>query len=173
MELIFFSDDIYSLALAATLPTLPFEVFRQLLNCSPLTTDDGVILRRMIIEVGAMHLVLNCLGIFTHHSQMYQLTSTTGLQEVSEFKSQISIHHSHVRKLFQPAPSNGTNGIKSASQTDDQLISDDKSHMYWAKGTGFGTGSTQQSWDVEQALLRQKSEEEHVTVLLQVNSDSL
>lgn len=40
--------------------------------------------------------------------------------------------------------------------------------MYWAKGTGFGTGSTQQSWDVEQALLRQKSEEEHVTVLLQV-----
>lgn len=40
--------------------------------------------------------------------------------------------------------------------------------MYWAKGTGFGTGSTQQSWNVEQALLRQKSEEEHVTVLLQV-----
>lgn len=83
-----FPDDIYSLALAATLPTLPFEVFRQLLNCSPLTTDDGVILRRMIIEVGAMHLVLNCLGIFTHHSQMYQLTSTTGLQEVKS-----SEHH--------------------------------------------------------------------------------
>lgn len=48
-------------------------------------------------------------------------------------------------------------------------MSDDKGHMYWAKGTGFGTGSTQQSWNVEQALLRQKSEEEHVTVLLQVS----
>lgn len=35
-------------------------------------------------------------------------------------------------------------------------------------GTGFGTGSTQQSWNVEQALLKQRSEEEHVTVLLQV-----
>lgn len=46
--------------------------------------------------------------------------------------------------------------------------SDDKSHLYWAKGTGFGTGSTAQSWNVEQALLRQRSEEEHVTVLLQV-----
>jgi hypothetical protein len=33
---------------------------------------------------------------------------------------------------------------------------------------GFGTGSTQQSWNVEQALLKQKSEEENVTVLLQV-----
>ncbi|XP_060536619.1 baculoviral IAP repeat-containing protein 6 [Cylas formicarius] len=40
--------------------------------------------------------------------------------------------------------------------------------LYWAKGTGFGTGSTQQSWNVEQALLKQRNEEEHVTVLLQV-----
>ncbi|ENN81405.1 hypothetical protein YQE_02221, partial [Dendroctonus ponderosae] len=43
--------------------------------------------------------------------------------------------------------------------------------LYWAKGgdcTGFGTGSTQQSWNVEQALMKQKTEEEHVTVLLDV-----
>jgi baculoviral IAP repeat-containing protein 6 len=52
---------------------------------------------------------------------------------------------------------------------DNRGKSDDKSHLYWAKGTGFGTGSTTQSWNVEQALLRQRSEEEHVTVLLQVN----
>ncbi|XP_072930156.1 dual E2 ubiquitin-conjugating enzyme/E3 ubiquitin-protein ligase BIRC6 isoform X2 [Epargyreus clarus] len=45
---------------------------------------------------------------------------------------------------------------------------EDKSQLYWAKGTGFGTGSTQQSWNVEQALVRQRLEEEHVTVLLQV-----
>lgn len=46
--------------------------------------------------------------------------------------------------------------------------SDDKGHLYWAKGTGFGTGSTTQSWDVEQHILRQRSEEEHVTCLLLV-----
>ncbi|XP_053613474.1 baculoviral IAP repeat-containing protein 6 isoform X2 [Plodia interpunctella] len=46
--------------------------------------------------------------------------------------------------------------------------SEEKSQQYWAKGTGFGTGSTQQSWNVEQALVRQRTEEEHVTVLLQV-----
>lgn len=40
--------------------------------------------------------------------------------------------------------------------------------MFAYLGTGFGTGSTQQSWNVEQALLKQRSEEEHVTVLLQV-----
>lgn len=93
----------------------------------------------MIIEVGAIHLVLNCLSIFTHQSSNI-------------------------------AP--GPEMIKSAnakSATGEELVSsDDKSHVYWAKGTGFGTGSTQQSWNVEQALLKQKSEEEHVTVLLQV-----
>lgn len=41
-------------------------------------------------------------------------------------------------------------------------------YVRYGVGTGFGTGSTQQSWNVEQALLRQRSEEEHVTVLLQV-----
>lgn len=137
---IYLLDDIYSLALSSSLPTLPFEVLRQLLDSSPITTDDGVLLRRMIIEVGAIHLVLNCLSIFTH--QTSNISPGPELIKSSQVKSQLS---------------------------DEQLISsDDKSHVYWAKGTGFGTGSTQQSWNVEQALLKQKSEEEHVTVLLQV-----
>lgn len=42
------------------------------------------------------------------------------------------------------------------------------SNVYWAKGTGFGTGSTDQSWDIALDLSRQKMEEERVTVLLQV-----
>lgn len=41
---------------------------------------------------------------------------------------------------------------------------------YWAKGTGFGTGSTSSGWDVEQAMLKQRAEEEHVTCLLQVSA---
>lgn len=139
-----FADDIYSLALSSSLPTLPFEVLRQLLDSSPLTTDDGVLLRRMIVEVGAIHLVLNCLSIFTHHN------------------SNIAPGPEIIKPAAKPP---------AVAITDEQVSSDDKSHVYWAKGTGFGTGSTQQSWNVEQALLRQKSEEEHVTVLLQVISN--
>lgn len=44
---------------------------------------------------------------------------------------------------------------------------------YWAKGTGFGTGPTSSGWDVEQAMLKQKAEEEHVTCLLQVVRNGL
>lgn len=138
----FVTDDIYSLTIAPSLPTLPFEVFRQLLDSSPLATDDGIMLRKMVIEVGALHLVLNCLGVFTHQSNNFQVAE----------------------------PSEGSSSTKSGSGENSQITSDDKSHMYWAKGTGFGTGSIQQSWNVEQALLKQKSEEEHVTVLLQVLS---
>lgn len=131
------------------MPTLPFEVLRQLLDSSPLTTDDGVLLRRMIVEVGAIHLVLNCLSTFTHHN------------------SNIAAGP----EIIKPAGTKTAPGpTTSATSTIDDQMSDDKSHIYWAKGTGFGTGSTQQSWNVEQALMRQKSEEEHVTVLLQVLS---
>lgn len=136
-----FQDDIYSLSLSSSLPTLPFEVLRQLLDSSPLTTDDGVLLRRMIVEVGAVHLVLNCLSIFTHHNSN-----------------------------IAPGPELIKPTVKTPAVAVTEVSSDDKSHVYWAKGTGFGTGSTQQSWNVEQALMRQKSEEEHVTVLLQVST---
>lgn len=97
----------------------------------------------MIVEVGAIHLVLNCLSIFTHHNS----------------------NIAPGPEMIKP-----TAKTPAVTVSDEQVISDDKSHVYWAKGTGFGTGSTQQSWNVEQALLRQKSEEEHVTVLLQVTS---
>lgn len=45
----------------------------------------------------------------------------------------------------------------------------EEQQLYWAKGTGFGTGSTASGWDVEQALTKQRLEEEHVTCLLLVS----
>ncbi|XP_023289754.1 baculoviral IAP repeat-containing protein 6 isoform X3 [Orussus abietinus] len=122
--------DMLSSPFAASLPTLPFQVLKQLLDATPPTTDDGYLLRRISIEVGAVSLLLDCLAIFTHQTEYNEGTEQR----------------------------NGHGGGRS----------DDKSHLYWAKGTGFGTGSTQQSWNVEQSLLRQRFEEEHVTVLLQV-----
>lgn len=145
--------------MATALPTLPFEVFRQLLNGSLLTTEEGVLLRRMCIEVGAIHLVLNCLGIFTHHSQMYQLTGIPAKDAGATITATTTTSSSSSASLKPTALADA-----------EPLASDDKSHVYWAKGTGFGTGSTSKSWDVEQALLRQKTEEEHVTVFLQVLS---
>jgi len=64
------------------------------------------------------------------------------------------------------APSTSTSASQQKSSTEE------KAQSYWAKGTGFGTGSTTSSWDIDQAKLRQKSEEEHVTCFLQVREMS-
>ncbi|CAG9813689.1 unnamed protein product [Phaedon cochleariae] len=118
--------DIFNSPISDSLPTLPFEVLKKLYDATPLSTDDGRLLRRISINFGVVHLLLACLSIFTHHS--------------------------------------GNNGDKDQNNKNKE----DRSQLYWAKGTGFGTGSTQQSWNVEQALLKQRNEEEHVTVLLLV-----
>ena len=34
--------------------------------------------------------------------------------------------------------------------------------QYWAKGTGFSTGSTNQTWDVDGSLKRQAIQEKHI-----------
>ncbi|KFQ24273.1 Baculoviral IAP repeat-containing protein 6, partial [Merops nubicus] len=121
---------------ANVLPTLPFHVLRSLFSATPLTTDDGVLLRRMALEIGAIHLILACLSALSHHAPRVPSSSP------NQAEPQVSSTHN------------------SASTEEQQL--------YWAKGTGFGTGSTASGWDVEQALTKQRLEEEHVTCLLQV-----
>ncbi|XP_071961824.1 dual E2 ubiquitin-conjugating enzyme/E3 ubiquitin-protein ligase BIRC6-like isoform X2 [Antedon mediterranea] len=126
---------------ASCLPTLPFSILITLLHGSPLTTDDGVLLRRMTLDIGALHLVLACMSILSHYAP--RVTPPVATSEASS----------------------SVNGVGNAAGSENE-----KSQNYWAKGTGFGTGSTTSGWDVEQALNKQKVEEEHVTCLLQVLS---
>ncbi|XP_030643061.1 baculoviral IAP repeat-containing protein 6 [Chanos chanos] len=121
---------------ANVLPTLPFHVLRTLFSTTPLTTDDGLLLRRMALEIGAIHLILACLSALSHHAPRVPNASAS---------------------QAEPQVPSGHGGSTSEEQ-----------QLYWAKGTGFGTGSTASGWDVEQALTKQRLEEEHVTCLLQV-----
>ncbi|XP_038074812.1 baculoviral IAP repeat-containing protein 6-like [Patiria miniata] len=133
---------ILSSPVASSLPTLPFTVLVTLFDSTPLTTDDGVLLRRRTLEIGAVHLLLAFLAILSHHGP--RVSSATTTQEWGTPNS---------NQGPAPPPSN-----------------DQKNQSYWAKGTGFGTGSTTSGWNVEQALNKQKAEEEHATCLLLVLS---
>uniref|UniRef100_UPI00358FA005 baculoviral IAP repeat-containing protein 6 n=1 Tax=Myxine glutinosa TaxID=7769 RepID=UPI00358FA005 len=135
---------------ASVLPTLPFQVLRTLLVSTPLTTDDGVLLRRMALDVGALHLLLACLAALSHHSPRGGVVPAT-----PPAPSEMLIQAPRLA-----GNTGGSSGPSSSSGEEQQL--------YWAKGTGFGTGSTTSGWDVEQALSKQRMEEEHVTCLLQV-----
>lgn len=111
--------------------------------------EEGRVLRRVMVEVKATHFILACLAIFTH--QTCDPCLIPGLQ------------HELVIAATK-AQSGYSDGKTSGGK------SDDKSHVYWAKGTGFGTGSTAQSWDVEMAIQKKKNEEENVTCLLHLFS---
>ena len=60
------TKDIYSLAVCTSLPTLQFDVLRRILKNSPLTAENGIKLRKLIVEKGTLDVVLNSLNIFTH-----------------------------------------------------------------------------------------------------------
>lgn len=152
------ADEIYSLSLASSLPTLPFEVFRQLLIYTPLNNEDGVLLRQHCIEMGAVDLVLNCLGIFTHNEKPAGMLPGVPGASANVIRG----------KAAGAASSAVSAEIVGGDAPSSVGASDDKSHMYWAKGTGFGTGSTTKSFDMEQVLSRQRIEDEHVTIFLQL-----
>ena len=63
-----FTGHILTSPIACSLPTLPFLVLKSLYDSSPLTTDDGVLLRRMSLEIWAIHLILACLSVLSHHA---------------------------------------------------------------------------------------------------------
>lgn len=133
--------------IASSLPTLPFLVLKSLYESTPLTTDDGVLLRRMSIEIWVIHLILACLSVLSHHAPRVNIPG---------FQQEAQLILSAMQSTTTSHPTTVANSTE------------EKSQQYWAKGTGFGTGSTTSSWDAEQALLRQKSEEEHVACLFQV-----
>lgn len=79
---------------ANVLPTLPFHVLRALFSSTPLTTDDGVLLRRMALEIGAIHLILACLSALSHHAPRNPNASTN----VSEVHT-----HTRIVMIFMSA----------------------------------------------------------------------
>ncbi|XP_039282031.1 baculoviral IAP repeat-containing protein 6 isoform X3 [Nilaparvata lugens] len=98
--------DILTCPVAGSLPTLPFEVLRLLLESTPLTTDDGRLLRRTALDTGALRLLLACLAIFTHQppSSSPNTNQTAGTKQ-------------------QPTSDKGRGTGKAGAE--------EKSHLYW------------------------------------------
>lgn len=71
---VFVTAAILSSPVAGSLPTLPFQILKALLDSMPLTTDDGQLLRRMALEIGVIHLVLACLSVLSHQASRQPIT---------------------------------------------------------------------------------------------------
>lgn len=87
-----------------------------------------------MIEVGAIHLVLNRLSIFSHQS-------SNNSNQAQASGSKKTTKKGILKNSIQHGP----------------------------KGTGYGSGSTSAAWNVDQVMVKLKTDEEHVAVLLHVN----
>lgn len=141
---------------AQGLAILPLVVLNDLLESNE---DDGMKLRHIIVDLGIVHVLLAVLAILSHqnpfepspnhpHSHLIHV-ATQSAKMLTTSSNNKRLPSSETVKKTNPGAAQGS----SAGQ------------QYWAKGTGFGTGSTASSWDAEQALLRQKAEEDHVSAL--------
>lgn len=66
------------------------------------------------------------------------------------------------------APPSYKRPVQPNKPEDNNNNSQQSEKFYWAKGTGFGTGSTTSDWDVEHAVKKQQQDEKYITVLFEV-----
>lgn len=145
----------------------PFDTLETLLNQNPLGTPMGARLRGRCMEVGVVHLILACISVFGHHDTRKFIPGVyQDVLKVANLSQQHMFGGGRASKgtLRQraTAPSNHPNEAQMQGGSQEKMPS------YWAKGTGFGTGSTASNWDAAHLLMRQKVEEEHVTNLMKV-----
>jgi len=135
---------IQSLNIANELTTLPLKSLCSLLEVSPLTSTKGIELRHLICERNVMRVVLECL---TSEATIEQEEGATTTQPT----------HYPIHKI-----SSTTSGATKTLMQQQQ--------NYWAKGTGFGTGSTASNWSIEKAYKEKKKEEELLVIVFKTLS---
>ena len=137
-----------------SLSTMPFVSLRDLLNDVKVSRDS--VLRRttthFMFDNRILTLVLSILSSLSHHPHR---TTRPHFERPVVPESSMSLAFSSDMAAIGGGGGGG---------------SDEKNNLYWAKGTGFGTGSTIQQWDAEKTLMQQKMEEEHVTCILEILS---
>jgi hypothetical protein len=139
-----------------SLSTMPFTALKELLNDAKMieSSSKRIELAEFMLKNRILTLILSILSTLSHHPHRIKKP---------HFQQKISSETSVSGSL------SGGHGV--AEQASHSTVSgEEKSNLYWAKGTGFGTGSTIQQWDAEKTLMQQRMEEEHVTCILEILS---
>jgi len=143
-------DDEFGLSLS----TMPFESLRELLSDAKISSDSNMKfeLNNFFTENSILTLILSILSSISHHPHKKMIP--------------------HFTRKIVPDSSSSSSSSSAAFASDSAnpsiKITEEKSSNYWAKGTGFGTGSTIQQWDAEKTMMQQRMEEDHVACILEV-----
>ncbi|VDN00794.1 unnamed protein product [Thelazia callipaeda] len=159
------------------LGSLPFLVLEQLFNKFSTDTLAGKSLREDAITFGVLDVLLDCLAHYTHQKHKEETIRPMSFPPAPEAAVLF-------RKLLQgsmetePLQNERTNHGKTRGERVNSFGSSESTvgptstaqHSFWAKGTGFGSGTTQQQWNVDLHVMKRKQDEQNVTYLLRVLS---
>ena len=175
------SSEDYSLSLS----TMPFMSLRDLLSDAASSSDKELkmSLATFIFDNRILTLILSILSNLSHHPHRHvsphfankmipdNYVQAGGGGELSAAAGHHAAAQAAALAGFLGAGGNAAAAAAAAAAVAgvaSGAVSEDKNSLYWAKGTGFGTGSTMQQWDAEKTLMQQKMEEEHVSCILEV-----
>uniref|UniRef100_A0A158Q7N3 UBIQUITIN_CONJUGAT_2 domain-containing protein n=1 Tax=Elaeophora elaphi TaxID=1147741 RepID=A0A158Q7N3_9BILA len=161
------------------LGSLPFVVLEELFNKYSPSTATGKLLREAAVTNGVLDVLLDCLAHYTHQKHKERSIRPSSLPPTPETAvlverllrgsmepEQLSGEGNNLRFTAEErmnSSGNAGSAVSSASNLPQQ-------HSFWAKGTGFGSGTTQQQWNVDLHVLKRKQDEQNVTHLLRVLS---
>ena len=113
-------------------------------------------IRQQCVDAQILDLLFGCLAVLTHRNPN-------------------SVDVKSYQFLFPPTLFGCPPSTNAPKQSNKYYVSAADGSMkqqpqYWAKGTGFGTGSMQSGWNMEQSFLRRNFEEQNCCAILQVSN---
>ncbi|VDM37229.1 unnamed protein product [Toxocara canis] len=159
-----------------TLALLPFIVLERLFRTQHPDTPTGRSLRNAAIKYGVLDILLVCLAHYSHQQHKAEPIRPESLLPAPE-SVKLTEHLLRASAQIEALRAEAANNA-SANGYDDRMAANYSSAVcsttqgqqqsFWAKGTGFGSGTTQQQWNVDAHVMKRKLDEETVTHLLRV-----
>ncbi|VDK44650.1 unnamed protein product, partial [Anisakis simplex] len=165
------------------LALLPFIVLERLYRMQHPDTPAGRILRKASVCLGVLDILLVCLAHYSHQKHKIEPIRPESLLPAPE-SVRLTEHllraSAQIEALRAEATSNANGSgyderMSSMNYTPASaggMIASNapnaQQQNFWAKGTGFGSGTTQQQWNVDAHVMKRKLDEQTVTHLLRV-----
>uniref|UniRef100_A0A0R3QJP8 UBIQUITIN_CONJUGAT_2 domain-containing protein n=1 Tax=Brugia timori TaxID=42155 RepID=A0A0R3QJP8_9BILA len=164
------------------LGSLPFVVLEELFNKYLPYTSVGRSLREAAVTSGVLDVLLDCLAHYSHQKHREKSIRPSCLPPAPETAVLVerllrgwmeSEQSSYERASCGTTTDERINSSGNAAPAMSSASTVTQQHNFWAKGTGFGSGTTQQQWNVDLHVLKRKQDEQNVTHLLKVLSSFL
>jgi len=171
---------------SAALALFPFTTLASLYSSTPAGDSDEGGLRERAMACGVVGVVLECLEHFTRldhrrlttHSPSSPHSTAGVVRHVLEAENQLDLIRDTVNQQLSntsAAAARSAGALPTTATSQQQPTSTGvagpagaSSANYWAKGTGFGFGTTQQQWNIRKHEARKKRDEEMVVAVLDI-----